>query len=149
MNFNMRYSTENVAIIALRVALGFIFLWAFVDKLFGLRFSTAAENAIIYGNSPTAGFLSTATYGPFAFIFQSIAGNIIIDILFMASLFIIGITLMSGFGVKYGSFIGAILMFLIWISRFPPKTNPIIDEHVIYILIFIYLLIKDKNKERK
>ena len=145
----MKYQNEKVMVIALRIALGFIFLWAFVDKLFGLGFSTAMEKAAIYGNSPTLGFLSTATYGPFAFIFQSIAGNTIIDVLFMASLLFIGITLMSGFGVKYGSFVGAILMFLIWISRFPPQTNPIIDEHVIYIIIFIYLLIKDKNKEGK
>ncbi len=145
----MKYQNEKAMVIALRVALGFILLWAFVDKLFGFGFSTARDKAWIYGSSPTLGYLSNATYGPFAFIFQSIAGNTIIDVLFMASLLFIGITLMSGFGVKYGSFVGAILMFLIWISRFPPQTNPIIDEHVIYIIIFIYLLIKDKNKEGK
>ncbi|RKN12972.1 hypothetical protein D7318_32220, partial [Streptomyces radicis] len=29
----------------LRVALGFVFLWAFLDKAFGLGYATQAENA--------------------------------------------------------------------------------------------------------
>src|SRR3712207_7355187 len=44
----------------LRLALGWIFLWAFVDKLFGLGFATKAENAWIDGGSPTQGFLGNA-----------------------------------------------------------------------------------------
>ena len=58
---------------ALRVVLGFYFLWAFVDKLFGFGFHTAPEKAWINGGSPTAGFLS-GVKGPFAGPFHAIAG---------------------------------------------------------------------------
>jgi thiosulfate dehydrogenase [quinone] large subunit len=37
----------------LRLALGWIFLWAVIDKLFGLGFATPAKNAWIDGGSPT------------------------------------------------------------------------------------------------
>ena len=36
-----------------RMALGFTFLWAFVDKTFGLGFATAPADAWVNGGSPT------------------------------------------------------------------------------------------------
>ena len=49
----------------LRLATGFIFLWAFLDKAFGLGFSTPAERAWINGGAPSQGFLnSDAVVGP-------------------------------------------------------------------------------------
>ncbi len=49
---------------ALRIALGWIFLWAFLDKLFGLGHETASQAAWVNGGSPTAGFLGHATLPP-------------------------------------------------------------------------------------
>ena len=46
------------ALAVLRIMFGFYFLWAFLDKTFGLGFSTPAERAWINGGSPTRGFLS-------------------------------------------------------------------------------------------
>jgi hypothetical protein len=43
-----------------RVVLGFEFLWAFLDKTFGLGYATPAERAWINGGSPTKGFLRSA-----------------------------------------------------------------------------------------
>ena len=48
-----------------RIALGWIFLWAFLDKLFGLGHETATKNAWINGGSPTKGFLAFGATGPF------------------------------------------------------------------------------------
>jgi len=130
---------------ALRILLGWVFFWAFLDKLLGLGFSTAPEGAWISGGSPTAGFLSSAVYGPLASVYQLLAGNIIIDVLFMLSLLFIGISLLLGFWTKAGAYTGAVLMLLIWSSRFPPQNNPLIDEHIIYIVILIGIsMIKDK-----
>ena len=43
-----------------RILVGFVFLWAFVDKTFGLGVATKAKDAWINGVSPTTGFYSTA-----------------------------------------------------------------------------------------
>ena len=49
---------QKIVFIALRLVMGFIFLWAFFDKVFGLGFATTTDKAWIYGMSPTTGFLS-------------------------------------------------------------------------------------------
>ncbi|RGA01239.1 hypothetical protein DI270_030565 [Microbispora triticiradicis] len=43
---------------AARIAIGWVFLWAFLDKLFGWGFATPAAKAWINGGSPTTGFLN-------------------------------------------------------------------------------------------
>src|SRR4051794_31813772 len=70
----------------IRLALGWVFLWAFLDKLFGLGLSTPAANSWLNGGSPTAGFLGKAATGPFTGFYHSIAGNVVVDVLFMAAL---------------------------------------------------------------
>jgi len=124
---------------ALRIGMGWILLWGFLDKLFGLRFATAPENAWIVGGSPTSGYLKFATSGPLSAFFQSLAGNAIVDWLFMLGLFLIGLALILGIGVKIGGYSGALLVFLMWLSNFPPEHNPFLDEHIIYAIILIGL----------
>ena len=51
---------------AIRLSIGWVFLWAFLDKAFGLGHETPAKDAWVNGGSPTKGFLSFATAGPFA-----------------------------------------------------------------------------------
>ena len=122
----------------LRIGLGWIFLWAFVDKLLGLGFSTTAEKAWIAGVSPTNGFLLHATAGPFASLYQNIAGNFV-DWLFMMGLLLMGLSLLLGIGVRIASYAGALLLFLMWAAVLPPAHNPLIDEHIIYLLILLLL----------
>jgi len=61
----------------IRLALGWIFLWAFLDKLFGLGHSTVAAKSWLSGGSPTAGFLGKAAAGPFTGFYHAIAGHLI------------------------------------------------------------------------
>ena len=123
----------------LRIAIGFIFLWAFLDKVFGLGFSTASERAWITGSSPTAGYLTNATHGPFADIFQSLAGNPLIDILFVVGLLGIGTAIILGVAMRLASFSGVVMMLLMYLSAFPPANNPIVDDHIIYALVLLIL----------
>lgn len=51
-----------------RLAIGFEFLWAFLDKTFGPGYATASKDARIRGGSPTKGFLSGANVGLLAVI---------------------------------------------------------------------------------
>lgn len=124
---------------ALRIVVGWLFLWPFLDKLFGLGFATAPENAWIAGGSPTRGFLKFAASGPLAPLFQSLAGNPIVDWLFMLGLLSTGLALLLGIGVTIAGYSGAVLMLLMWLSRLPPENNPILDEHIVYLLVLIGL----------
>ena len=124
----------------LRISLGWIFFWAFIDKLFGLGFATTAEQAWLNGGSPTAGFLLHATKGPFASLYQFLAGSNVVEWLFMLGLLLIGLSLIFGIGVKVAGYAGALLMLLMYTAGFmPPEHNPFLDEHLIYVVVLISL----------
>ncbi|RME77673.1 hypothetical protein D6774_03665, partial [Candidatus Woesearchaeota archaeon] len=123
---------------ALRIALGWIFLWAFLDKTFGI-YPPAAENAWIAGGSPTTGFLANAPSGPFAELFHALAGSALVDWLFMLGLLGIGLALIFGIAMRLATWSGSILLGLMWLAVLPPEHNPLIDDHIIYILVLILL----------
>ncbi len=123
----------------IRLALGWVFLWAFLDKLFGLGRSTPAANAWLDGGSPTAGFLGKAATGPFAGLYNSIAGNVVVDVLFMTALLGIGVALILGIGMRIAAAAGALLTVLMWTAVLPPETNPFMDDHLIYAAVLVLL----------
>lgn len=120
--------------------MGWIFLWAFLDKLYGLGSSTAPDKSWLSGVSPTAGFLRMATHGPFKSYFQSLSGNVLVDWLFMLGLLGVGLALILGIGRKISTMAGSLLMILMWLSLFPPANNPFLDEHIIYLFVLQLLL---------
>jgi thiosulfate dehydrogenase [quinone] large subunit len=124
---------------ALRIGMGWLLLWPFLDKLFGLGFATASKDAWIAGGSPTFGYLKFATSGPFASLFQSLAGNPAVDWLFMLGLLFVGLALLLGIGVNIAGYSGAVMMLLLWLSRLPPENNPVLDEHIVYTIVLIGL----------
>lgn len=130
---------KNYVLGALRLAIGWIFLWPFFDKLFGLGFSTVPGKAWMDGASPTVGFLKFATKGPFAHIFKSLAGNAWVDWLFMLGLLFIGLALIYGILIKLSAMFGSIMLFFMWLAALLPEHNPLIDEHIIYIVVLIML----------
>jgi thiosulfate dehydrogenase [quinone] large subunit len=136
--------TENHLWETLRFTIALIMLWAFFDKVFGLGFATPMAKSWLDGVSPTTGFLAFAPVGPLATLFKSLANNLIVDILFMGGLLGVGLSLLLGIGVKLACWVGAIMMFLIYLSLFPPANNPLLDEHLIYVLVFIGLAIRSQ-----
>lgn len=124
---------------SLRIAMAFIFLWAFADKTFGLGFATTSASAWIRGGSPTSGFLLHGTRGPFASFFQSLAGQSVVDWLFMIGILGIGIGLLFRQYRKWACIAGIILMTLMYLASFPPENNPIIDDHIVYIFVLAIL----------
>ncbi|MDA0771227.1 MAG: hypothetical protein O2821_13560 [Chloroflexi bacterium] len=124
----------------LRLGMGWIFFWAFIDKLFGLGFTTAAKDAWLAGGSPTYGFLAFGTKGPFAAMYAAIAGNVVVDWLFMLGLVFVGITLLLGLSVKLGAYTGGLMLALMYTAGFIlPEHNPFLDEHIVYAVIMIGL----------
>jgi thiosulfate dehydrogenase [quinone] large subunit len=138
------------AVDILRIALSFIFLWPFLDKLFGLGYSTAGAKAWISGGSPTKGFLGHVETGPFQSAFRSIAGATWADWLFMLGLLGIGAALITGIALRLTAAAGTILLVLMWAAEWPlarfdstgattSSTNPILDDHLIFAICLIVI----------
>jgi thiosulfate dehydrogenase [quinone] large subunit len=114
-----------------RIALGWVFLWAFLDKTFGLGFATPAEGAWLEGGSPTTGFLSHVD-GTFAGFFNELAGQGWVDWLFMAGLLGIGVAFVLGIFVNAGAVAGALMLVMMWAAELPLENNPFMDDHLVY-----------------
>lgn len=114
-------------------------MWAFIDKTFGLGFATTKANAWINGGSPTSGFLEHAVSGPFVDFFHSLAGMAVVDWLFMIGLFVVGMTLIFNRYVKLGAYTGCAMLALMYLSLLFPGNNPLIDEHIVYILMLLLI----------
>jgi thiosulfate dehydrogenase [quinone] large subunit len=121
-----------------RIAIGWVFLWAFLDKTFGLGFATPAEGAWLEGGSPTTGFLEHAD-GTFAGVFNSMAGQGWADWLFMAGLLGIGASLMLGVAMNIATASGALMLVLMWAAELPLENNPFMDDHLVYAAVLALL----------
>ncbi len=132
------------ALALLRLALGWIFLWAFLDKTFGLGFSTPAERAWVSGGAPSQGFLkSDAVRGPLKDFFASIASPVS-DWLFMLAMLGLGVALMVGIGLRVSAVVCTFVMLLMYLAEWPftpnsGSTNPLVDYHIIYALASIVI----------
>ena len=121
-----------------RVAIGFVFLWAFLDKVFGLGKSTPSERAWLNGGSPTTGYLSNVD-GPFGGFFNAMAGQAWADWLFMVGLLGVGVALILGIGMWIAAVSGSLLLVFMWMASLPIATNPFLDDHLVYALVLIGL----------
>ena len=133
-----------------RIGMGLIFAWAFVDKMFGLGYATSAKAAWINGGSPTKGFLGGLTHGPLRSMFTGWAGAGWADWLFMLGLAGIAVALLFGVGLRIAAVSGTLLLLLMWAAEWPldrhtatgqltRSTNPILDDHLIYATILVTL----------
>ncbi|HEY9494803.1 MAG TPA: DoxX family protein [Intrasporangium sp.] len=127
----------------LRIVMGWTFMWAFVDKLFGLGYATPSARAWINGGTPAQGFMKAGAESdnPFAQFFANIAGPWS-DWLFMIGLFGIGIALLTGAGLKIAAWTGTALLLFMYLAQLPwyateGATNPITDSHWIEALAII------------
>lgn len=143
----VKQSTKNennvlAALAAVRVMLGFVFLWAFFDKTFGLGFSTAPEAAWVSGGSPTTGFLTGVSNGggPFADFFGGFVGLVWVDWLFMVGLLAVGFGLLFGVAMKLSAAAGITLLVLMWLAVLPLENNPVIDDHLVYAGVLLALV---------
>jgi thiosulfate dehydrogenase [quinone] large subunit len=141
-------TTAARLIAAVRIGLGLIFAWAFVDKVFGLGYATPSANAWIDGGSPTKGFLGGIKHGPFQSLFNSWAGDAWADWLFMIGLAGIAVALLAGIGLRIAAVSGSLLLLLMWAAEWPfdrhdstgaltRSTNPVLDDHLIYAVLLI------------
>jgi thiosulfate dehydrogenase (quinone) large subunit len=128
----------------LRLATGFIFLWAFLDKTFGLGYSTPAARSWLNGGAPSQGFLkSPSVVGPLKSTFAAIASPTT-DWLFMIAMLGIGIAVMVGIGLRVSAVVGSFVMVLMYLAEWSfganaESTNPLVDYHIVYALALIVI----------
>lgn len=129
----------------IRFFFGFIFLWAFLDKTFGLGLSTSSSQAWIAGGSPTTNFLAHAVSGPFASFFQGLSGIGIVDWLFMLGLLGVGLSFLTHRYIRFAGIIGALMLLLMYCALLWPTTNPFLDSHIMYALMMLYIAYQSRR----
>jgi len=136
------------ALAVLRIAIGALFLWAFLDKLFGLGYATRSGGAWVDGGSPTKGFLGHVDVGPFQSVLRAMAGSPAVDALFMLGLAGLGVAVLLGVALRISAVAGTVMMALMWIAEWPlaqhtsagapsGSSNPLVDYHVVYALALV------------
>lgn len=136
-----------VAFGVLRISLGFVFLWAFLDKAFALGFSTGRDaetgaidffgrDAWINGGSPTDGVLQFALVGPFKELYEGLAGQAWVEWVYMLSMLFIGVALILGVATRLAAIGGIVWMAIFYTATaIWPEHNPFIDDHVVYAIL--------------
>lgn len=141
-----RTSLLSYVLGATRLAMGWTFLWPFLDKTFGLGHETASADGWINGGSPTSGFLGHATKGPFADFYQGMAGQAWADWMFMLGLLGIGVALIVGVTIRAAAAAGALLLVLMWTAVLPPENNLFLDDHLVYALLLAILALTSAGR---
>lgn len=131
----------------LRIAMGWTFLWAFLDKAFALGFSTGrnpetgaidffGDAAWINGGSPTDGVLTFALTGPFKGLYDGLAGQTWVEWVYMLSMLLIGLGLVFGIGTRLAALGGIAWMAIFYTATAVwPEFNPFLDDHVVYVIV--------------
>jgi len=128
----------GLALAALRILLGSVFLWAFLDKAIGLGHATPREGSWLSGGSPTSGYLASRE-GTLGSVFQGMAGQAWVDWSFMLGMLLVGVALVLGVALWPAAVGAAALMGALWLSSLPLENNPVVDEHLVYIAAAVAL----------
>ncbi|HEX6400362.1 MAG TPA: DoxX family protein [Actinomycetota bacterium] len=153
---------------ALRLLAGWTFLWAFLDKLLALGFSTGRNpetgaidffgpDAWINGASPTAGAVGFALKGPFADNIQAVTGFQMtqagpqvagwLDAVYMISMLLIGLGLITGVMTRLAAVGGIIWMATFYLgTAIWPEHNPFVDDHVIMAAVLVGLILANAGR---
>jgi thiosulfate dehydrogenase [quinone] large subunit len=116
----------HIMFLILRIVLGGVMLEAGLNKLMS-------------GNFTISGYVSHGT-GPFAVWFTDLAAaSNALSPLVMWGEILIGLALILGVLLRFGSFWGAIMMVLYYLPYLPPQ-NEWISQQIIYMLVFITLI---------
>ncbi|GMA33415.1 DoxX family protein [Litorihabitans aurantiacus] len=118
-----------------RIVIGSYFVWAFLDKLFGLGFTTAPERSVLAGGTPAQGYINNAIADdqPLKSLYQTLFANPFGDAIFMLGLLGIGVAMLVGAGVRIAAVSGVLLMLFMYLVALPwvgeHGTNPVLDSH--------------------
>lgn len=124
----MKY--QSLALLLLRVSLGWLFLYAGYSKLTAASGFTAKQFLI-------------NLHGPFSQFYLPMAGNPLVDNLVIWGEILIGICLILGVLVRFSSFWGIVMMLLFYFAQYPPAHSLIVNDQLIYALLLVYLMVSN------
>jgi thiosulfate dehydrogenase (quinone) large subunit len=130
-------SRVSAALGIVRILLGCVFLWSFLDKTFGL-YATSPDESWLAGGSPTSGYLGSVD-GTFAGLFNALAGQAWVDVTFMLGMGLVGLALVLGIGLRPAAVGAVALMGSLYLSSLPLENNPVVDEHLVYAVLAVAL----------
>jgi len=128
-----KYEKGQYCLAVFRILVGWLMLWPFFDKLFGLGFKTPAGSGMIDGVSPSS-FVTFVTGGIFKDFYDSLGGNQIIDIILMLGLLVLGVTLILGIASRLSTIGVSAFLLIMYSLHIPPEDNPIIDHRIVLIV---------------
>jgi len=119
-------------LVLLRLALGWIFLYAGIVKVMDPKWSAA-------------GFLKTAKILPELYTWFGLPTNLPwVNLLNEWGLLLLGVSLILGLWVRWSAFLGVVLMILYYLPQvnFPyvGANSLLVDEHIIYIIGLLILI---------
>jgi thiosulfate dehydrogenase [quinone] large subunit len=153
----------------LRIGLGLMYLWAFISQGFGVGYTNvketqqspppdaAAPAPVSYGwnfsydssqgwissgfeHSPSEAYLTKNAHGPVGTLLKDLPTGLT-DFGWMFALGGLGIALTFGICARIAGWGGFLLNTIIWLSTFPPATNPVIDgEHMAFAFSILLLM---------
>ena len=156
----------------LRLAMGWTFLWAFLDKAFALGFSTGrvltdtgqtvridffGQDAWIHGASPTAGVVGFALKGPFVNTIQTVTGYQMtqtgphvagwVDWVYMVAMLLIGLGLITGVMTRIAAVGGIIWLAVFYLATaIWPEHNPFLDDHVVDAIVLVAVILANAGR---
>lgn len=128
------------SMVALRVALGFMFLYGGYEKIM----------TELSGKMATSGFLAHVA-GPLAGVFTSMSGNPAVEVLLVYGELLVGLSLVLGVVTRIGGVSGSLISVLLYLSTLPAmpatytagyfnyllSTNALVNEYIIFALVFV------------
>jgi len=155
----------------LRLAMGWTFLWAFLDKSFALGFATgrlddgsidfwAKGAAWFNGGSPTKGVFTYAlNAGPFQGFYERLGHVTVtaqgatasppewINVVYMVSMVLIGLGLITGVMTRLAAAGGIAWMAIFYTATaIWPENNPFLDDHIVYAIVLVGLIVANAGR---
>lgn len=121
---------KKIPLVVLRVVIGWYFVYTGWTKVVTFFTDTPDWSA--------QDFLGNLD-GPFAPFFSGMMGNAVIDYLNAFGLFLVGVAVSLGILTRFACYCGILLMTLYYLAGFPPERAFIVDNHLIFIGVFLVL----------
>ena len=138
------YPAARVVLALARLLVGWIFLWASIDLLFGLGYPT--DDGMVSGGSPVVDRLEAAR-GPVDGMFEWLAGVPAIEWIAVVGLALVGLAVVLGIGLRLAAAGGAIIALAAFLAGLPPEANPVADRHLVYAAVLVGVAMANGGEE--